>query len=152
MENIYAKIGRRLNVLKELPKPDYGFLYLRIFLFILSTPLLLQLKLPTLKNLLEPKKRYDKVDDARIEYTLTSVDRILQIGRPVIKTRCYPRGLALYYFLNKAGLNVGLQFGAEKVQDTLAGHCWLVKDGEPFSEPEDPRISYKEVYCFPEKV
>ncbi|MFC1996046.1 lasso peptide biosynthesis B2 protein [Chloroflexota bacterium] len=135
--------------MKKLPKPDYGFLYLRIFFFILSTPLLLQLKLPQLKKLLALPKRHIDVDDARIEYILTSVDTILQIGWPVIRTRCYPRGLALYYYLNKAGLNVSLHFGAEKIREDLAGHCWLVQDGEPFSEPEDPRLSYKEVYSFP---
>ena len=149
MENWKSKIFRRINVIKRLPKPDYGFLYFRIFWFVLATPLLLKLRLPQLRTLLESKQPHTNVDNARIEYILTSVDTILQIGWPFIQTRCYPRGLTLYYFLNRAGINVGLYFGAEKIQDNLVGHCWLVKDGEPFSEPEDPRILYKEIYNFP---
>jgi hypothetical protein len=92
------------------------------------------------------------MDNARVEYILTSVDTVLQIGWPIIRTRCYPRGLTLYFFLNRAGLSVGLHFGINKIQDNLTGHCWLVNDGEPFSEPEDPLIMYKEIYNFPEIV
>jgi hypothetical protein len=136
----------------KLPKPDYGFLYLRIFCFVLTTPLLLQLRLPQLRTLLEAKKPSANVDHAKIEYILTSVDTILQIGWPVIHKRCYPRGLTLYYFLNRAGLNVGLYFGAEKVEDILSGHCWLVKDGKPFAELGDPLENFKEIYIFPERV
>ena len=118
----------------------------------LSTPILLRLRLPQLRNLLKTRKHHDNADDAEIEYILSSVDTILQIGRPIIQTRCYPRGLTLYYFLNRAGLNVGLNFGAEKIENNLAGHCWLVRDGEPFAEPKDPRELYKQIYNFPEIV
>jgi hypothetical protein len=152
MENWKSKIFRRINVIKRLPKPDYGFLYFRIFCFVLATPLLLKLRLPQLRALLEPKNPPTRVDHARIVYILTSADTILQIGWPIIKKRCYPRGLTLYYFLNREGLGVGLYFGAEKIQEDLVGHCWLVKDGEPFSEPEDPNTHYKEIYNFPEAV
>ena len=152
MNSWKSKASRRINVLKKLPKPDYGFLYFRIFCFVLATPLLLQLRLPQLRTLLESKKPQTYVDIGRIEYILNSIDTILQIGWPVIQKQCYPRGLTLYYFLNRAGLNVGLNFGAEKINDSLSGHCWLVKDGEPFSELEDPRTHYKEIYHFPERV
>ena len=152
MDSWNSKVYRRVRVIKGLLKPDYGFLYLRIFCFVLATPMLLRMRLPQLRTLFKPKKTHASVDQAKIEYIITSVDTILQIGWPVINKLCYPRGLTLYYFLNRAGLNVGLYFGAEKSQDDLTGHCWLVKDGEPFSEPEDPRTHYKEIYQFPEMV
>ena len=152
MDSWKSKISRRLYIIKKLPKPEYGYLYFQIFCFILATPLLLQLRLPQLRKLLESNKTPSIVENGRIEYILTSIDSILQIGWPFIKKRCYPRGLTLYYFLNRAGVNVGLYFGATKINDNLAGHCWLVKDGEPYSELEDPRTQYKEIYHFPESV
>lgn len=152
MDNWKSKIRRRIKVIKGLPKPDHGFLYLRIFSFVLSTPFLLQLQLPQLRALLESKNPPSHVDQERIAYILASVDTILHIGWPIIRKICYPRGLTLYYFLNREGMNVGLNFGAEKVQRDLIGHCWLVKDGIPFSELEDPRTHYKEIYHFPETL
>ena len=152
MNSWKSKISRQIKILMKLPKPDYGFLYLRIFCFVLTTPLLLQLRLPQLRTLLEAKKPSTNVDHAKIEYILTSVDTILQIGWPIINKICYPRGLTLYYFLNRTGLNVGLHFGAEKIQEELIGHCWLVKDGKPFAEPTDPYTRYEETYHFPARV
>ena len=152
MDSWKSIISRKIRVLKKLPKPDYGFLYLRIFFFVLTTPLLLQLRLPQLKSLLEPKNHSVEVNHSKIEYILSSVDTILQIGWPIINKICYPRGITLYYFLNRAGLSVGLYFGAEKFQEELVGHCWLVKDGEPYAEPENPNTRYKETYHFPARM
>jgi hypothetical protein len=33
-----------------------------------------------------------------------------------------------------------------QIDGTFVGHCWLVKDGEPFMEHEDPRPRYIEMY------
>jgi hypothetical protein len=53
-----------------------------------------------------------------------------------------------YYFLRRAGLDVELSFGMGKLDDQYAGHCWLVKDGEPFLEDSDPRPRYATMYTF----
>jgi hypothetical protein len=152
MDSWTSKISRRIDIIRNLFEREYGFLYFQIFCFVLVTPLLLKLRLPRLRKLLRSRKPPAKLDIDRIEYIINSTDKILQIGWPVVQKRCFPRGLTLYYFLNREGYHVGLYFGAEKIDDILSGHCWLVKDGEPFSELEDPRTNFKEIYHFPEKV
>jgi hypothetical protein len=36
-----------------------------------------------------------------------------------------------------------------QIDDQFAGHCWLVKDGEPFLESQDPRPVFAELCRFP---
>jgi hypothetical protein len=54
--------------------------------------------------------------------------------------------LTRYYFLRRVGMDVSLCFGMGRHDKGFMGHCWLVKDGEPFLEVEDPRPRYLEIY------
>jgi hypothetical protein len=56
------------------------------------------------------------------------------------------RGLTRYFFLRRAGLDVVLCFGMGRHDTEVLAHCWLVKNGEPFLEAEDPRPLYVEMY------
>jgi hypothetical protein len=38
-----------------------------------------------------------------------------------------------------------------KREEGFTGHCWLVKDGEPFLEVQDPRPLFTEMHRFPGK-
>jgi hypothetical protein len=126
-------------------------LFLNIFLFAALVPTLLRLKLPRLAPLLEPRTIPPVADADRIQQIVRHVDTVLKMRSLFIRTGCLTRGLTLYYFLRRAGLDVNLHFGMGKVTDELAGHCWLVKDGEPFLEAKDPRPYFTAIYFFPIK-
>jgi hypothetical protein len=35
------------------------------------------------------------------------------------------------------------------VEEKYVGHCWLIRNGKPFLENQDPRLLFAEVYKFP---
>lgn len=74
-----------------------------------------------------------------------------RIGRPLVRSGCLTRGVTLYWFLRRAGLEVELRFGLDPddAGDLTDGHCWLTLDGEPYLEPRDPRPRFTEVYRLP---
>lgn len=123
-------------------------LFFRIFLFALAVPALMRLKLPRLRFLLEPRNPIAVAESARIQQIATYVEYVLLAARPLIRPGCLTRGLTLYYFLRRAGLDVHLCFGIGKVDEEFVGHCWLLKDGQPFMEARDPSPVFKEVYAF----
>jgi hypothetical protein len=74
-----------------------------------------------------------------------------RIGRPLVGSGCLTRGLTLYWFLRRAGLDVELRFGLDPAHDgdLTDGHCWLTLDGAPYLEPRDPRPRFTELYRLP---
>ncbi len=77
------------------------------------------------------------------------VEAAMRAGAPAVRPGCLTRGVTLYYFLRRAGEPVTLEFGIGEVGGEAVGHCWLVKDGEPFLESRDPRPVFRAVYSFP---
>ncbi len=74
------------------------------------------------------------------------VDKVIRWGRPLVRPGCLTRGITGYYVLRRAGLDVALCFGIGPVREAgLAGHCWLVLDGEPVLETTDPRLAFTEL-------
>jgi hypothetical protein len=63
-----------------------------------------------------------------------------------VRRGCLTRGLTRYYFLRRAGMDIALCFGMGRRNGEFMGHCWLVKDNEPFLEAEDPRPLYTVMY------
>ena len=123
-------------------------LTLRILAVAAIVPLITRLGLARQATILEPR-RAPRPDPARQAWLAGNVDRILAAGRPVVRPGCLTRGLTHYYFLRRAGADVQLRYGlATPIGDT-DGHCWLVKDGEPFLERADPRELYVETYRLP---
>lgn len=120
-------------------------LLLQIYLFVIAVPALLRLGLPRLAAILEPRRMPAAPDEARAEAIVSATDRVLRSGRPFVRTGCLTRGLTLFYFLRRAGVDVALLFGVGEVDGDPSGHCWIVKGGEPFLEPRDPRPHFTEV-------
>jgi hypothetical protein len=81
--------------------------------------------------------------------TVDYVETVLIAFRPVVRPGCLVRGLTLYHFLRQAGVDVSLTFGVGRVGDGFTGHCWLVKDGRPFLEPDRPDLQYIETLRLP---
>lgn len=146
MREWYSRTKGWYDVLKRACHPAGRFLHLRVFLFAAAVPLLMRLKLTRLQPLLEPKKTGQTADPARVQAIIDYVNAIVALGPPLAPRKCLTRGLTLYYFLRRNGLDVALDFGMGHVQGEFLGHCWLVKDGEPFLENPDPRPLYAAMY------
>jgi hypothetical protein len=121
-------------------------LLLRIYAFVIAVPCLVRLRLPLLAAILEPRRVPPAPDEKRAEAVVSATDRVLRSGRPFIRTGCLTRGLTLFYFLRRAGVDVALLFGVGEIDGKPAGHCWIVRGGEPFLEEEDPRPHFTEVW------
>lgn len=123
-------------------------LALRVMGFAAIVPLLMRLPLPTLERVLEPR-RTARRDPARAAWLERRIDSLIAHGHPVIRPGCLTRGLTHFYFLRRAGVDVRLQFGMGMPAGTHEGHCWLVRDGEPFLEKVDPRPIFTGTYSIP---
>jgi hypothetical protein len=124
--------------------PDV-FLFFQVLFFAAVVPVLLRLKLWRVEALLEPRIQRMAVRD-RVELIAAYVEIAIREGRPLIHAGCLTRGVTRYYFLRRDGLDVSLCFGVGRLKEEFVGHCWLVKDGLPFLETQDPRPLYTEMY------
>lgn len=113
-------------------------------------PMLLRLRPARLRAVLEPAAAPPLADPARIERAQTRIDAVLQAAVPLVRSGCTTRGLTRYYFLRRLGLDVRLCFGAGFVDGDFAGHCWLILDGEPYLETQDPRPIFRVMYTIPD--
>ena len=150
MKSWLAKMRRKWVALRQLRSPGLGWYSLRVACFAAAVPVLMRLKLPVLHRLLERRiatavrAESDSHGPGEI---LRCVESALAVGRPLVRPGCLTRGLTLYYFLRRAGVDVTLRFGARCRNGELmqaAGHCWLEQRGEPFLESGNP---YR--YCVP---
>ena len=117
-------------------------------MFLTAAPLLMKLRLDRVRRLVsKPVRPYDAHPE-RIARTIRLVDLMLRFGRPVIIRGCVTRGLTLYYFLRKLGVDVDLVFGAGQVNARFAAHCWLERDNEPYLEKLNPRSFFVPFYRF----
>ena len=150
MKRYSSAFRRRLGLVREAMKTGRALLCLHVFCFAFSLPLLLLLSPARLRTLLEPPsraRRHPREDRQSVSATVLA---ILQAGRPLIRTGCMIRGVTLYYFLRRAGVDVALCFGIGRVPvgDGFDGHCWLSYEGEPYLEARDPRPIYTEMTVF----
>jgi hypothetical protein len=124
--------------------PDV-FLFFQVLFFAAAVPFLLRLKMSRVQALLEPRI-YSSADRDRVEQIAEYVELAIRKGRPLVRPGCLTRGVTRYYFFRRDGMEVSLCFGMGKVNEEFVGHCWLVRDGVPFMETQDPRPLYAEMY------
>jgi hypothetical protein len=128
------------------------FLFIRITLFAAAVPLLTRIPLRRLELLLEPDNPGLMLSTEKIERILRHTDYICRVGRRLISSLCLTRGITLFYFMRRAGMDVALVFGAGEMNGAFAGHCWLARNGEPFLEKTDPRAFFTPMYSFNRSV
>jgi len=124
----------------------FNALFLRVFTFAAIVPYLLRLKISSVARVLEPDTEPSAVPEDRVRRIVSYIETAIGHGRPFVRPGCLTRGLTRYYFLRRAGMDVALCFGMGRHDTEVIGHCWLVKNGEPFLEVEDPRPLYVEMY------
>jgi len=120
---------------------------LRVLVVAASVPALLRLDLARVQRLLEPRRARPEPSGDEIRRLVARVEQVLAAGLPLVRPGCLTRGVTLYYFLRRAGLDVRLVFGIGRPLEDLEGHCWLVREGEPFLERKDPRPVFTETYA-----
>lgn len=124
------------------------FLLIRIAAFAAVVPLLTRLPIRRLEALMEPARPSRETDLALAERIVRHTESVCRCGHRMIARLCLTRGLTLFYFLRRAGVNASLVFGAGNIGEDFAGHCWLVRDGEPYLEKVDPRVLFTPIYSF----
>lgn len=133
-----------------MPSPREPLLFIRIFAFALAVPVLMRFNIRRLGRWLEPRPFPPLRDAGEIQQIIDYIDRALQVGSPVVRGSCLTRGVTLYYFLRRTGLDVSLCFGMGRRDQRFSGHCWLLREGKPFLEKQDPEPLFKTFYCWPE--
>jgi hypothetical protein len=130
----------------KLRRVFHAALFLRVFAFAAIVPYLLRLKLPSVARVLEPNTDPSAVKEETVRRIASYVEAAIGRGKPFVRPGCLTRGLTRYYFMRRAGMDVTLCFGVGRHDREIIAHCWLVRDGEPFLEPQDPRPLYVEMY------
>lgn len=131
-----------------LSRPRELLRALRVLAVATAVPLITRLSLPRQQAILEPRSPRSP-DPARAAWFEANIDRVLAISHPLVRTGCLTRGLTHYYFLRRAGIDVRLAYGIGTMDGRSEGHCWLVCDGEPYLEKQDPRDHFTETYSIP---
>jgi hypothetical protein len=141
----------RAFALTLLHGPQDWLALIRIAPFAALVPALMRLPLPQLGALVTRRPNPRRATPAEIERLERVTTLAPRIGRPLVRSGCLTRGLTLYWFLRRAGLDVELRFGLDPDEGRLPtdGHCWLTLDGEPYLEPRDPRPRFTELYRLP---
>lgn len=164
----------RIRALAQLRSPRELPALLVLSVFASTVPLLMRLPLPRLAALITRPARRRSPARGEIERLERLVGLAPRVAHPLVRTGCLTRGVTLFWFLRRAGLDVELRFGldpggerpldpgGERALDPGAerqlgpggkrpsdGHCWLTLDGEPFLEKRDPRPHFPEIYRFP---
>lgn len=149
-----ATLRSRAGALRELRDPAEAWLLARVCAFGAAVPLLMRLPLPRVAALLTPaprrrppRRRPSSSDIERLERLVAIAPRV---AGPLVRPGCLTRGVTLFWFLRRAGLDVELRFGLDpRDEPGTDGHCWLSVDGEPFLEKRDPRSRFAELYRLP---
>lgn len=92
----------------------------------------------------------DRIDPNMLAQWVT--DFLHRLPRPWYPT-CLRRTIVLYHLLRRAGLAVELWIGVQRSAESgaIAAHAWLVRDGEPYLEPDDTTPGqYRVIARFPE--
>ena len=122
-------------------------LSLRIVAVAVFVPVLMRLDLRLVGRVLEPRRTPSAAAPGVADALAAHVESVLRAARPLVRPGCLTRGVTLYWFLRRAGVDVSLAFGVGVPAASYEGHCWLVRDGVPYREAVDPRDAFTEVFA-----
>src|SRR5215472_13661760 len=137
---------RRANKLHRLDAfrgPGDAWLLARIVVVASLVPLVMRLSLERVRELVEPRTPARPVARDEEQHVLDLVNLVLDGLKPVLRPNCQTRAITRYYFLRRAGLSLAIAFGIAR-SPKVVGHCWLVRDDQPYLEARDPRSVFIE--------
>ncbi len=146
-----SKLIRRLKAVRQTLREADLALLLQIGLFASLVPLLMRLKLARVERLLRVRQPSGGASSRSLEAIVQHLQLARRIGSPLVRSGCLTRGVTLYYFLRRAGIDVTLAFGVGGVGEAFTGHCWLERGGVPILEQQDPRTLYVPTISIPFK-
>jgi hypothetical protein len=73
-----------------------------------------------------------------------AAERALALTSRLIRHTCYTRGITRYLLLRRGHSGLSLVFGLDAA--SRDGHCWLVLDGRPYLEADDPERRFVPVW------
>lgn len=147
---MFSTLRSRLRALGELRTVGDLLLLGRLGTFAAAVPLIMRLPLPRVAALLTRPPRRGPPSGGEVERLERLVALAPRVARPLVRPGCMTRGVTLFWFLRRAGLDVELRFGVDPSGEASTdGHCWLSLDGEPFLEKQDPRGRFAELYRLP---
>jgi hypothetical protein len=147
---LLSSLPSRARALAELRNPAELVLLARVGAFAATVPVLMRAPLPRVASLITRPPRRRSPTPAEIERLDRLVALAPRLAQPLVRSGCLTRGVTLFWFLRRLGLDVELRFGLDPGGDEPTdGHCWLTLDGEPFLEKRDPRPRFSETYRLP---
>lgn len=99
-------------------------------------------------------QRRGDYDSPPVEALVLQVDDWLSRLPWLWHTTCLKRSAILYALLRRAGDDVQLHIGVKREADrTFAAHAWLVKNDQPYLEPDASGFAtYQMITAFPERM
>jgi Transglutaminase-like superfamily len=152
MKGLSRIVARRLALIPKWNTIGDLMLFFAIFLFSAMVPLLMRVNIRRVGRWLEPRKPGPAPDPERVRQIVAYLDAAIGLGQPLIRPGCLTLGIARYFFLRRAGLDVSLLFGTGKPDDAFAAHCWLMRDGRPYLEKTPPEPMFQAIFRFPENI
>lgn len=138
----------KLGALSRIGAPTEVLRLAHCVLFAAAVPLLMRVPLKRLEGLIGRPAAGCSESAAGIDRVVQDVGRALRYGRPLVRRGCLTRGVTLYHFLRRAGVNVQLCFGARYRGGQFEAHCWLERDGKHFLEQPGEAACFQRIYSF----
>ena len=126
-------------------EPRQALLLLRVSCVAMMVPALMRLPLPMISQLLAPRRATGR-RPVGLDQLLACWETALRLGAPLVRPGCLTRAVTLYWFLSRNGMPVELCFGIAPEKGGATGHAWLLREGEPFLEVEDPTARFTVTY------
>jgi len=101
------------------------------------------LRLPTMLRLTSTRLR--PRGSMTPEQIASVIDRVFRTD--LLHRSCWKRAAVLRRYLLLNGVETAVVFGVRKGEETLAGHAWLERDGQPFLEQKE--IDYVVTFRYP---
>jgi hypothetical protein len=115
-------------------------------------PLIMRLELPLLGRVTYGRDgRKGNAGEEDFARVIQDVGRALRYGSALVRPGCLTRGVTLFYFLRRAGMNVRLCFGARYRGGSFEAHCWLERCGAAYLEKaEEVDCPFRCFYSIPQ--
>lgn len=150
MRTCWRRLREGARLAASLEGHAERLLFVRVCLFAPWVRVLMRLRLPWLDPIVTWLAR-PAPDRATIapERVAHIVGLAQQWGHPFVARGCVTRGVSLLWILRRRGLDVQLAFGIGGPADEHQGHCWLIRDDQPYLEKEAFGDRFVEVFRVP---